>query len=118
MLRVRSPHLGPMMCRAGTVESSKVFLIFFAGALPALDGKPLLELVRALRMNGSAVVFDLSDKSQAHYSGVVDYLPYVNLVASSVEAERITGQKEPAEAVAQLYGNENLAGEQVSRGNQ
>ena len=85
------------------IESSRAFLIFFAGALPSLDGEPLLELVRACRKNGSAVILDLSDKLQADYSSVVGYLPYVNLVANSVEAQRMTGRKEPAEAVAHLY---------------
>ncbi len=85
------------------IESSKVFLIFFAGALPSLDGRPMLELVRACHENGVAVILDLTDKLGADYSSVIDCLPYVNLVVNSVEAERMTGCKEPSKAVERLY---------------
>ena len=86
------------------IESCKVFLIFFAGVLPSLDGQPMLDLVRACHENGAAVILDLSDKLGADYSSVIDCLPYVNLVVNSVEAERMTGCKEPSEAVKRLYG--------------
>lgn len=85
------------------IEFSKVFLIFFAGALPSLDGRPMLELVCACHRNGTAVILDLSDKLRADYSPVIDCLPYVNLVVNSVEAERMTGCKEPSVAVERLY---------------
>lgn len=84
------------------VRSAKVFLVFFAGALPALDGPPLAALVRDCHAAGGAVILDLSDKTGADYSPVPACLPYVNLVVNAVEAERMTGLRDPAAAAGHL----------------
>lgn len=84
------------------VASPRVFLVFFAGALPALDGPPLAELVRECHAAGVAVILDLSDKTGADYTPVLACLPFVNLVVNAVEAERMTGLRDPAAAAGQL----------------
>ncbi|MHB1456455.1 MAG: carbohydrate kinase family protein [Armatimonadota bacterium] len=84
------------------IENSRCMLIFFAGALPSLDGAPMLELVKRCRDAGTAVIMDVSDGTGADYSAVISYLPYANLIINSEEARRITGEETPLGALQEL----------------
>lgn len=88
-------------------ESSDCMLVFFAGALPSLDGEPMLELVKRCHAAGSAVIMDVSDSISADYRPIPSYLPYVNLVVNREEGRRITGRQAPREM---LYALAEMAG--------
>lgn len=89
---------------AEVIESSRCVLIFFAGALPSLDGDPMLRLVRKCHEAGAAVILDAIDSATADYGPIRSYLPYVNLVINSEEGRRITGRQSPEEMLAALEG--------------
>lgn len=93
---------------ADVIESSRCVLIFFAGALPSLDGDPMLRLVRQCHTAGAAVILDVIDSATADYGPIPTYLPYVNLVINSEEGRRITGRQSPEEMLAAL---EAMAGD-------
>lgn len=82
-------------------ESSRCMLVFFAGALPSLDGEPMLELVKRGHAAGTALIMDVSDSIAADYGPIRSYLPYVNLVVNREEGRRITG-KESARDMLQV----------------
>lgn len=84
------------------IKNSRWMLIFFCGALPSLDGGPMLELVRRCHAAGAGVILDLSDKVTAHYPRFKEILPYVNLVINQVEGERLTRRKKPKEILMVL----------------
>lgn len=83
-------------------ESSHCMLVFFAGALPSLDGEPMLELVKRCHAAGTTVIMDVSDSIAADYGAIQSYLPYVNLVVNCEEGRRITGQESPREMLQTL----------------
>lgn len=83
-------------------ENSRCMLIFFAGALPSLDGGPMLELVKRCCDAGTAIIMDVSDGTGADYSAIMSYLPYTNLIINSEEARRITGDDSPIGALKVL----------------
>lgn len=84
------------------IEDSRCMLIFFAGALPSLDGTPMLELVKRCHDAGTAVIMDVSDGTGADYSSIISYLPYANLIINSEEARRITDEDTPLGALRRL----------------
>ena len=86
----------------GWCQSSACVLIFFAGALPSLDGAGMLDLVGSCRRAGTPVILDVSDSTAADYSAVPSYLPYVNLVVNAEEALRLTGKGDALAAVRAL----------------
>lgn len=91
-------------------ENSRCMLVFFAGALPSLDGAPMLELLKRTHSAGNAVIMDVSDSISADYGPIPSYLPYVNLVVNREEGRRITGKESPRgmlEALAEMAGNGN-----------
>jgi len=79
----------------GFCEESRCALILYAGALPALDGKPMLEMVRRCREGGTVVILDVSDSVEADYGALPSYLPHANLVVNGEEGLRLTGMREP-----------------------
>lgn len=81
------------------IEESRCMLIFFAGALPALDGEPMLELVKRCHAAGTTVILDASDSISADYSPITSYLPYANLVVNREEGGRIMQQKRASRSV-------------------
>jgi 2-dehydro-3-deoxygluconokinase len=87
---------------AEVIESSRCLLIFFAGALPSLDGDPMLQLVRKCREAGTTVILDVTDSATADYAPIPTYLPYVNLVINSEEGRRLTGRQSAGEMLADL----------------
>lgn len=93
------------------IESSRCVLIFFAGALPSLDGDPLRTLVRQCHTAGATVILDVIDSATADYAPIPTYLPYVNLVINSEEGRRITDRQSPEEMLA---GLEDMAGDSPS----
>lgn len=84
------------------IESSRCVLIFFAGALPGLDGDPMLQLVRKCHEAGATVILDVIDSATADYAPIPTYLPYVNLVVNTDEARRLTGKQSPEEMLTDL----------------
>ena len=84
------------------IMESRCMLIFFAGALPALDGEPMLKLVRQCRASETVVILDTSDSISADYSPIQSYLPYANLVVNREEGRRITGKKSPRDILQSL----------------
>ena len=84
-------------------EDSRCMLIFFAGALPSLDGGPMLDLVRRCHNSGTIVIMDVSDGIGADYDGLHSYMPYVNLVVNSEEGRRITNEESPGDILRSLY---------------
>ena len=84
------------------IEESRCMLIFFAGALPGLDGEPMVELVRRCHAAGTAVILDASDSISADYGPIPSYLPYANLVVNQEEGRRITGKDSPREILESL----------------
>jgi 2-dehydro-3-deoxygluconokinase len=84
---------------AGWCQSSKCVLIFFAGALPSLDGPGMLDLVGSCRRAGTPVILDVSDSTAADYGAVLSYLPSVNLVVNAEEGLRLTGKGDSLAAV-------------------
>jgi sugar/nucleoside kinase (ribokinase family) len=90
------------------VEGSRCLLLFFAGALPALDGQGMADLVAACRRAGTTVILDVSDSTAADYGALRTYLPSVNLVVNLEEGRRLTGRgdaREAARALAGMYGD-------------
>ena len=97
------------------IEESRCMLIFFAGALPSLDGDPMLELVKRCHAAGTTVILDASDSVSADYGPIPSYLPYANLVVNMDEGRRImprelasrsvgTGKESPREILESLAG--------------
>ena len=84
------------------IEESRCMLIFFAGALPSLDGEPMLALVKRCHAAGTTVVLDASDSISADYGPIPSYLPYANLVVNQEEGRRITGKESPREILESL----------------
>lgn len=83
-------------------ENSRCVLVFFAGALPSLDGEPLLELVKRSRAAGTVAILDASDGVLADHRAIPSYLPYANLVVSSEEGRAITGKDTPEDVLRVL----------------
>lgn len=73
-------------------ENSRCMLVFFAGALPSLDGEPMVELVKRCHAARTVVILDACDSVVADYRAIPSYLPYANLVVSSEEGRAITGK--------------------------
>jgi sugar/nucleoside kinase (ribokinase family) len=88
--------------RVGFCEESRCALVLFAGALPSLDGKPMLEMFRHCREAGTVVILDVSDSVEADYRALASYLPYANLVVNGEEGRRLTGMREPARILTAL----------------
>lgn len=84
------------------IEESRCMLVFFAGALPALDGEPMLELVKRCHTAGTTVILDASDSISADYRPIPSYLPFANLVVNQEEGRRITGKESPREILESL----------------
>lgn len=84
------------------ITGSRCMLVFFAGALPSLDGAPMRELVRRAREAQTAVILDVSDSLSADYSSLPSYLPYANLVLNAEEGMRITGKTAPRDMLSSL----------------
>ena len=84
------------------IEESRCMLIFFAGALPSLDGESMLELVKRCHAAGTTVILDASDSISADYSPIPSYLPHANLVVNWEEGRRITGKESPREILQSL----------------
>ena len=72
-------------------------LVFFAGALPSLDGAPMLELVRRCQRPAPPSSWTSATASRPITGPFASYLPYVNLVVNSEEGRRITGKETPRE---------------------
>ncbi len=83
-------------------ENSKCVLLFFAGALPSLDGEPMLEFVKRCHAADTIVIMDVCDGTSVDYSPIRTYLPYVDLVVNMDEGARITGKESPEEMLAVL----------------
>jgi sugar/nucleoside kinase (ribokinase family) len=93
---------------AALIDGSRCLLLFFAGALPALDGQGLADLVASCRRSGTMVILDVSDSTSAEYGALRSYLPHVNLVVNAEEGRRLTGRGdagEAARALADMYGD-------------
>ncbi|HET6453225.1 MAG TPA: PfkB family carbohydrate kinase, partial [Armatimonadota bacterium] len=84
------------------IEESRCMLIFFAGALPSLDGGPMLELVKRCHAAGTTVILDASDSISADYRPIPSYLPNANLVVNQEEGRRITGKESACEILESL----------------
>ncbi len=83
-------------------EDSRCMLLFFAGALPALDGEPMLELVKRCHAAGTTAIMDVSDGITADHGPIRSYLPYANLVVNRVEGQMITGHESPRDILESL----------------
>lgn len=88
---------GPSDIPATFVEDSRCMIVFFAGALPSLDGAPMLELVKRCHAAETVVILDTSDGVLVDHSDIPSYLPYANLVVNREEGRRITGKDSPRE---------------------
>jgi 2-dehydro-3-deoxygluconokinase len=105
-----SPGANSAFCRAdipaALIQESRCVLLFFAGALPALDGEGMAGFVADCRRAGTPVIMDVSDGTAADYRALRSYLPHVNLVVNLEEGRRLTGQgaaKSAARALADAY---------------
>jgi len=83
-------------------EKSRCVLVFFASALPSLDGEPMLKLVKRCHAARTVVILDTSDGVLADHRAIPSYLPYANLVVSSEEGRAITGKDVPEEMLRNL----------------
>jgi sugar/nucleoside kinase (ribokinase family) len=93
---------GPSDIPAAFVEDSRCMIVFFAGALPSLDGAPMLELVKRCHAAETVVILDTSDGVLVNHSDIPSYLPYANLVVNREEGRRITGKESPREILESL----------------
>lgn len=84
------------------IEGSRCMVVFFAGALPSLDGAPMRELVKQCHAVGTVVILDTSDGVLVDHSEIPSYLPYANLVVNRNEGKRITGKDSPREILDAL----------------
>ncbi len=107
-----SPGANRAFCRAdipaALIQESRCVLLFFAGALPSLDGEGMAGLVADCRRAGTPVILDASDSTAADYRALRSYLPDVNLVVNLEEGRRLTGQgdaRAAARALADACGN-------------
>lgn len=84
------------------VENSRCMIVYFAGALPSLDGAPMLELVKRCHAAGTVAILDTSDGVLVDHSDIPSYPPYANLVVNREEGRRITGKESPGEILESL----------------
>lgn len=98
-------------CLADIPESwlagCKCLLVFFAGALPSLDGEPMLQLLEKCRELGVPVILDTIDSVGTNYEWLWSYLPLANIVLNLEEGKRVSGKTDSLEALRVLTESEH-----------